>query len=464
MTPAAASQQVLRFAAGGERLAMPAAGVAEVVPAPRTTRVPHAPASLRGLANVRGAVVPVVSLADLLGQPAGPERRLVMLAGGAPVGLLVDDVSSLAAEVRDERVVEPRPLLERAFATLGRRAAKAPAAAEPLDAAGDETAATIALLAFEVAGQEFGLTLREVREVLRLPEGIALLPHADAAVVGTAAHRGMLVPLLDLRALLGLGSGARRDAPRVLLTRIGRHRVGLVVDAVREVLHAREDQIDPLPLVLTRGAAEARIQAICRVDDGRRLVSLLSTERLFSDDVTARFAQEGQDDMNAGRTAEAEEEQILLFRLGDDEFGLPIGAVSEVTRRPERLTSLPKAPAFVDGIMNLRGQVLPVIDQRRRFGVPAEESARKPVIVVRIGASQAGFVVDSVLRVAGVPASALQPAPDLGRDQNPTIDRVASLEVDGRIVLLVNPQELLDRAERDLLAALQGGSDSQPAS
>ena len=444
---------------------MPAADVVEVIPAPRTTRVPHAPESLRGLANVRGAVVPVVSLAGLLGQPVGPERRLVMLAGATPVGLLVDEVSSLVAEARAARLIEPRPLLERAYATLAPRSSKGAAAAVvETHAPAAAATATVALLAFTVAGQEFALPLGDVREVLRIPEGVALLPHAGAGVAGTAAHRGRLVPLLDLRALLALGAGERRAPPRVLLTRIGRHRVGLVVDAVSAVLEVAEDQIDPLPLVLARGAAEARIQAICRLDDGRRLVSVLSSDRLLNDDVTARLAQEGHEDMKAAPTADAGEEQILLFRLGDDEFGLPIAAVSEVTRRPERLTSLPKAPAFVDGIMNLRGQVLPVIDQRRRFGVPVGDGARKPVVVVRIGDSQAGFVVDSVTRVASVPAAALQPVPDLGGDQAATIDRVASFEVDGRLVLLVNPQELLDRAERDLLAAMQGGSEAQPAS
>lgn len=461
---AVGAQPLLGFAAGGERLAMPAADVIEVIRAPRTTRVPHAPASLRGLANVRGAVVPVVSLADLLGQPVGPERQLVLLAGATPVGLLVDEVSSLIAEARAARVIEPRPLLDRAFAAIGRRSSTATAAAAEASSPSAGAVPTVALLAFTVAGQEFALPLGDVREVLRMPDGIALLPHAGAAVAGTASHRGRLVPLLDLRALLGLDGGERRAPPRVLLTRIGRHRVGLVVDAVSAVLQIAEDQIDPLPPVLARGSAEARIQAICRLDDGRRLVSVLSSDRLLNDDVTARLAQEGHEDMKVAPAADAGEEQILLFRLGDDEFGLPIAAISEVTRRPERLTSLPKSPAFVDGIMNLRGQVLPIIDQRRRFGVPAGDGARKPVVVVRIGESQAGFVVDSVTRVASVPAAALQPAPDLGRDQAAAIDRVASFEVDGRIILLVNPQELLDRAERDLLSAMQGGPEAQPAS
>lgn len=464
MTKAAASARLLAFAAGGEHLAMPADEVLEVVPSPATTRVPHAPASLRGLANVRGVVVPVVSLAGLLERDAGPEARLVMLGGAKPVGLLVDAVSALVESDRSARLIEPRQLIERAFATLATRGARVPAGTHFASAEPIEAVPTVALLVFSVGAQEFGLALTEVGEVLRLPDGIAALPHGGAAILGTASHRGRLVPLLDLGGLLGLATSERSGPPRVLLTRVGRHLVGLVVDTVNAVLHVAEDLIDPLPTVLARRSAEARIQAICRLDGGRRLISVLSSERLLDDAITASLSEEGDEDMTAAAQDTAAEEQILLFTLGGDEFGLPVGAVREVVRRPEQLTRLPRAPAFVEGIMNLRGQVLPVIDQRRRFGAAHDDGARKPVLVVTIGDTQAGFVVDRVTRVASVPAAALQPAPDLGQDETGVIDRVATLEVDGRLVLLVNPQELLDRAERDLLAAMEGGADapSQP--
>lgn len=461
---AAASPRLLAFAAGGERLAMSADDVVEVLSSPTTARLPHAPPSLRGLANVRGQVVPVVSLARLLELDAGPEARLVMLGGAKPVGLLVDEVSALVESDRSARLVEPRQLLERAFASQATRSAKLAAGIESSSAEATQVVPSVALLAFTVGAQEFGLPLAEVGEVLRLPKGVAALPHGGEAIIGTTSHRGRLVPLLDLSVLLGLAKGERIDQRRVLLARVGAHVVGLVVDTVNDVLYVAEDLIDPLPTVLARRSAEARIQAICRLDGGRRLVSVLSSERLLSDEITARLIEEGDEDMTVVAEDAAGEEQILLFTLGGDEFGLPVAAVREVARRPERLTSLPRAPAFVDGIMNLRGQVLPVIDQRRRFGAAHGDGARKPVLVVTMGDAQAGFVVDAVTRVASVPAAALQPAPDLGMDEAGVIDRVATLEVDGRLVLLVNPQELLDRAERDLLAAMEGGAEAPPRS
>ena len=69
----------------------------------------------------------------------------------------------------------------------------------------------------------------------------------------------------------------------------------------------------------------------------------------------------------------------MVFRLGDDEFGLPIEAVDEVARVPDQITRLPKTPKFLEGVVNLRGEVLPVVDQRRRFDMPAlEQTERAP--------------------------------------------------------------------------------------
>ena len=66
------------------------------------------------------------------------------------------------------------------------------------------------------------------------------------------------------------------------------------------------------------------------------------------------------------------DEQFIIFRLGDQEYGLPIAAVDEIARPPEQIAELPKAPAFVDGVMNLRGIVVPIVDLRRRFELAVE--------------------------------------------------------------------------------------------
>ena len=74
--------------------------------------------------------------------------------------------------------------------------------------------------------------------------------------------------------------------------------------------------------------------------------------------------------------SDADELRFLVFRLDDDEFALPIEAVDEVARVPDQITRLPKTPKFLEGVVNLRGEVLPVIDQRRRFDMPPSDRHR----------------------------------------------------------------------------------------
>ena len=162
------------------------------------------------------------------------------------------------------------------------------------------------------------------------------------------------------------------------------------------------------------------------------------------------------------RTAEAgsvraEEVQFLVFRLGDEEFALPIGAVDEVARVPDRITRLPKTPKFLEGVVNLRGEVLPVVDQRRRFDMPKFDRAEgQRLVVVRTDKRRAGLIVDSVSEVLRASTAAIEPAPDLAGEAERLVTGVLNLEGQGRMILLLDPAELLTRTERRLLAAFAG--------
>jgi purine-binding chemotaxis protein CheW len=150
------------------------------------------------------------------------------------------------------------------------------------------------------------------------------------------------------------------------------------------------------------------------------------------------------------------ERQFLVFRLGDDEFGLPVESVDEVARVPEQITRLPKAPKFLEGVVNLRGEVLPVVDQRRRFDMPKlERTEGRRLIVVHTERHRAGLIVDSVSEVLRSSADAIEAAPDLTGDITRLVHGVINLEGQRRIVLLLDPAELLTRAERGLLDAFE---------
>ena len=147
--------------------------------------------------------------------------------------------------------------------------------------------------------------------------------------------------------------------------------------------------------------------------------------------------------------------QFVVFRLGDEEFALPISAVDEVAPVPEQITRVPKTPSFLEGVINLRGEVLPVVDQRRRFDMPKfEGDDTRRLIVVRTARHRAGLIVDSVSEVLRSPADAIRPPPELTDDGARLISGVINERTTGRMILLLDPSELLTRAEHGILDKL----------
>ena len=502
LADSSAARRFLTLRVDERRYALRAEDVTEVVRVPAMTKVPQSPGALLGIANLRGSVLPVASLRGLLGMREGSREaagRAVVLDVGTPVAIVVDAVDALVAVAPDRietrqaelgadsgerlngsfqagtddspaKILDIRGLLDAAFAQRIRaqkqvRLPTRTASVEPgtVDAGGAEM-----LVTFEVAGQEFGLDLAAVQEVLPAPEAKAAVPRAEALVLGVTSLRGALLPLLSLRALLGFPPApTANEREKVVVMNIGGGQVGLVADRARAIVSADPDLVDPMPAVLaSRMGGESRIRGIYRGDAGRRLIPILAPEHLFREEVMRRLSAHGGSQgapAAQGEEPRAAELTFVVFHLGNDEFALPISTVDEVAQVPAQITRVPKTPEFLEGVVNLRGSVLPVIDQRRRFDMPRSEHSRnRRLLVVRTDRQRAGLIVDGVSDVLRIAADSVEPAPDLTEDIGRLVRGVINLEQSGRIVLVLDPMELLTRAERGLLDTFQAetaGSD-----
>ncbi len=476
----------LTFRVDRQLYALPAAEIAEVVRLPAVARLPQSPPGLLGMANLRGTVLPVASLRGLLGRDAATDDggRAIVLGGAAPIALAVDAVetlvapdaaaietapAALAAEPGEclraafpapagiAKVLDIGPLLARALArpaaAPGARHAAIGRVGSRVAAAGPEAAGR-PLLTFDVAGQEYALDLDRVQAILAAPDGLATVPRADSAILGVAAMRDSLLPVLSLAPLLGLAASDRdAGAAKVIVATVAGMSVGLRADRVRAIVRADAATIEPAPpLLAARAGGEARLAAIHRRPGGARPIPILAPDKLFRDDVMQRLgdATAGPEAGAAGPAAD--EKAFLVFRLGTEEFGLPVEAVVEVAAAPERVTRIPKTPKFLEGVVNLRGDVLPVIDQRRRFDLePAADLRRRRLVVMRTGRCRAALIVDGVREVLRIAGDAIGPGPDIAQETTRLVSGVANLARDGRLILLLDPEELLTRTEQRLL-------------
>jgi purine-binding chemotaxis protein CheW len=116
---------------------------------------------------------------------------------------------------------------------------------------------------------------------------------------------------------------------------------------------------------------------------------------------------EDQMELESGRSSE--ERQYVLFVLGLERYGVEIGQVQEIVA-PQALTNVPGAPAWVEGVTNLRGQVIPVLDLASRLSVtPGEETDQRRIVVVDVGFGKVGMRVDAVTEVALIANSVIEP-------------------------------------------------------
>ncbi len=129
--------------------------------------------------------------------------------------------------------------------------------------------------------------------------------------------------------------------------------------------------------------------------------------------------------------------QLVSFQLGPEEYAIDILGVQEIIRVVE-ITAVPNAPHFVEGVVNLRGKVIPIINLRTRLGLCTEEHTKDTrIVVVEVGRLILGFIVDSVEEVLRLPAEYIEPPTSAGgggsADYNKGVGRV-----DGRLLILLD--------------------------
>jgi purine-binding chemotaxis protein CheW len=147
-----------------------------------------------------------------------------------------------------------------------------------------------------------------------------------------------------------------------------------------------------------------------------------------------------------------EERQLVVFQLGAELYGVEIARVHEIIRL-QAVTRVPRAPAFVEGVINLRGKVIPVVDLRRRFGLPSAEHTRASrIVVVEIGDQVVGTIVDGVSEVLRVNTAIVEPpSPVVAGVDSEYLHGIARLP--DRLVILLDLDRILAREERRALEA-----------
>lgn len=149
-----------------------------------------------------------------------------------------------------------------------------------------------------------------------------------------------------------------------------------------------------------------------------------------------------------------EEEQVVVFKLNEQVYGIDIISVQEIIRMAS-ITQLPRTPDFIEGVINLRGQVIPVIDLCKRFALPTHDAtADNRIIIVQVQDVTFGMIVDSVQEVLRIPTASIEPPPPMVGGVDAAYLRGIAL-LDEQLIILLNQTKILYQHETAQLSELE---------
>lgn len=482
--------QLVTFTLGDESFGLNIMHVQEVIRMPSITKVPQAPAYVDGMTNLRGHILPVVDTRTKFGMEKAEQntssRVIVVDIGGRAIGLNVDAVSEVLRV--DSKNIEDAPaslsdsvdrtsitgvvkldggkrlvMVLDAASLFGQDSKRNGLRDSKHDLQKTETMLDeVQIVSFQVGREEFGLEIDKVKEIIRFPE-IVKVPNVPDYIKGIISLRDALMPIVDMRTKLGTGSDEVTTTTRVVVVDVSGAFIGLTVDQVYEVMRIPRSIIYPPPAAVLCETGE-RITGIARVNDGRRIIMLMDPQNVINEnDLNEINSGEGfsQPESKSSAAAEMDEKQLVIFKMAGEQYGIDIAQVQEITKMAQ-ITSVPRSPGFVKGVVNLRGDVIPAIDMRKRLELEiGEYTDRTRIIVSEINNKKIGLIVDEVMEVLRVPSSKFEDVPGIVNDKHGRTFMDGIVNTDNRMIMALNLENLLEGKEWNQLDRMLDSTDNK---
>jgi len=147
------------------------------------------------------------------------------------------------------------------------------------------------------------------------------------------------------------------------------------------------------------------------------------------------------------------EQQLVVFGLGKEEFGIDISRVREIVRL-QNITTIPQSMDFVEGIVNLRGQIVPIVDLGKRFLVVERDEGRtvdRKIIVVHMAGQSIGILVDGVSEILRIPDESIEPPPPMVASGTNSEFIRGVAKVKERLIIFLDLDRIFSTEERELL-------------
>lgn len=476
-------RQLVTFLMGEDEFGADIMDVKEIIRVPEITKVPNAPGYVEGACNLRGNVLPIVDGRTRFNLERKPRdeysRVLVIDVNGKATGIIVDKVSEVT-RVNTAQIEEPPQIVRsvdsdylngvvkldngkrlvmlldvvRALTVNNSEKEQSSGADEDpranngaMQGVHAESIEEEQLVSFLLDNEEYAIGIMKVKEIIRVPQ-IVKVPNCETYIEGVVSIRNDLLPIINLRTYFGLDHISISDHSRILIVDMGGFTAGIMVDKISEVLRIPAHAIQPPPRFSSQSGEQ--LKGVAKLNNGNRMILMLEPSKLISADEIREITgveaagEQAADEMGAVKHL-LDEEQLVTFKIGMEEYGVRIANVQEINRMTE-VTKIPRAPYYVEGIVNLRGNVVPVLDLRRLFNLSEKQvTDATRIIIVDFNGKRTGIVVDSVSEVLRFERSLIEDPPEIlssGIDSD-YIEAVGKLDDGKRMILIVDISKVL---------------------
>lgn len=288
-------------------------------------------------------------------------------------------------------------------------------------------------LLFRMGGEMYALEIENLREILGTHYPLTTLAGANAEIAGMMSLRDELLVVADLRLYCGF-EPSPSDKNRILIVNAKDKTIGLIIDEIIDIREYGDEEVDRF----VQSNQKERVSGV--IHDSEYLVSLLG-DRVIEEIMTRNDAIIITPDEKEETLESSTVMEVVIFNLGEEEYALPIDEVAEIIDTTS-VTPVAEAPEAVEGIINIRGQIITIGSLHRWLGLEISPDNEQKIIVCHTPKGRMGFFVDGVSDVMQVRFDEIL---DDVKEES-LFSQVLNFEEGKRLVLLFN-LEALYRAE-----------------
>ena len=423
-------KQALIFKLDGCEYAIDSQTLIKIDRKPELTPVSYAPESILGLCSTEGQIIPVFDALHLLINQKmdidkSEVRSLILTHDDKLISLMVEevigniDVDKLSVEYIDnsrdgvigfmkynESVVQILSLdflVNSISMTTLERKEKKQNISKSSEVGKVGNSHVNQYLVFNMQDEKFAILIDKVREIIISSRQMISIANSPDEVLGLITLREDVIPVIDLR-IHFKKEAVDSEKNRILIVHTNGSLVGLLVDSIEDIVDIYETQMEELSVKFR----DEKVSAIAKQDSN--LTTVLSNNYLST--LTEQVQSYMQnDDKNSDNTVSNRDyenyDEVVIFKLQDEEFAIDIDDILEIVRY-EGFTDIPITKEYILGMINLRGEVIPVVSLMTKLGLKEKKFEEGNILISKINGSKVGFFVESVSDIVNIPLNIIK--------------------------------------------------------